>query len=437
MLLQENEVITGQKGTYQVQGKIGSESTFGAIFKALDGTGEPVVIKQLLGSTQIVADTGMDYDYVRLTFEREAQILTSHDHPQIVKGLDFFERDGDLLLAMEFINGEDLDEVLIKTMDTNGGFPFAEEEAVSIGYDLCRVIHAIHQLPGQVLYRDMKPRNVMWDAKNGKIKIIDFGTARFMESGSQSTQALGTPGYAPPEFYNTTSPLSFASDVYTIGATLFELVTGELPEALMTPVSFHGQETRLSEKFRTIICKAMDQKMQGRYQTAEAMANDLFQLPSFTDKVKIQSKVRNPYPYLSCLCMQCGAQPKNEESVFCAECGGKIHVMILHIEPTNQMVSMDLFLDKKENTIGRLDLDTKIFPDVDLSRYDPECYVSRNHAFLKREGTRFSIRSLNPTNPTIVNGYKVSSGQTVQISHDTLIELADLPIRFIVKPCLA
>jgi len=191
MLLKENDVIKGNTGTFQIQAKIGSESAFGAIFKALDETGTPVVIKQLLGATHISQNVGMDYNYVRSTFEREAKILLEHNNPQIVKAYDFFDRDDDLFVAMEFINGEDLGQVLIQHMDQNNNMPFSEKEAVLIGIDICKVIHSIHQLPGQILYRDMKPLNVMWDAQKQTIKIIDFGTARFMDEGKKCNSGSG------------------------------------------------------------------------------------------------------------------------------------------------------------------------------------------------------------------------------------------------------
>jgi len=437
MRLVENDHLKGKRGAYQVQAQIGSESTFGYIYKALDEQGIPVVIKQLLGSTHISLNVGMDYDYARRTFEREAKILLGHNNPQIVKAYDFFEKDQDLFLVMEFINGEDLDQVLIKKLDETGR-PFTEEEAVPIGIEICKVIHSIHQLPGQVLFRDMKPRNVMWDAAKQRIKIIDFGTARFMEEGKNATIALGTEGYSPPEFYNKAEPLSFSSDVYTIGSTLYELVTGEVPDRMRTPDHFHGQDNTLSDEFKTIIQKSMEQKKSDRYQTAEAMAMALSDLPSSKHIANIQSDIINPYPNLSCFCVNCGAQPKSEKSVFCTECGKEIHVIILRIIPANdQYPQMDLFLDKTENVIGRSDIDEEIFPDVDLSRYDPECYVSRKHCILKREKTKFFLTALKTTNQTKINGKTLPPDRTTEIKSDDIILLANLTVKFITKAILS
>lgn len=436
MILHEQDILQNGENRYQIQGKIGSESTFGAVFKALDQDARPVVVKQLLGPDAIGRDTGMDYTYTRQTFEREARILTSHNHPHIVQGLDFFEREGSLILVMEFINGEDLDQALIKKLDTDGQ-PFGAEEAVPIGVALCEVIHAIHQLPGQVLYRDLKPRNVMWDARERNLKIIDFGTARFTEQDKNPTQALGTPGYAPPELYVTNQPLTFAADVYTIGATLFELVTGDMPEPLMTPSSFGGREDSLGHDFCQIICKAMNQNPKQRYQTAAEMGKALAALPQAHVPVALPGSARNPYPYLSCLCPKCGAQPRDDRSLFCNDCGGKIHVMMLRIEPASLDVDgMDLFLDKAENLIGRTDMDEDIFPDIDLARYDPECYVSRRHCFLRREGTRFFLEPLKTTNHTSIEGHPVNHGRAIPITPPTAIQLANLKVSFLCKPCM-
>lgn len=438
MLLVEGDILTSPKGRYQIQGKIGSESSFGAVFKALDGNGEPVVVKQMLGAGRIARHTDLDPEYARATFRREADILVSHNHPRIVRGIEFFEREEELFLVMEFINGEDLDQVLIKRLAEEGGQPFSESEVVQMGVSLCGIIHAIHQLPGQVLYRDLKPRNVMWDAAAGEIKLIDFGTARFMDEGALPTRALGTPGYAPPEFYSTTEALSFASDVYTIGATLYELLTGEVAEPLMTPSSFHGFENSISRELQGMIRRAMAQDPRDRYQTAADMGEALSGLDAGQEQLKLSGAAGNPFPYLSCLCTRCGAQPNDDRSVFCSNCGGKIEVIFLRIMPRDDAgAGMDLFLDKQENLIGRLDMDEQIFPDVDLSRFDPSCFVSRRHCVLRRKEARFYLEPLKTTNETSINGYVVSPGRAVEIQPGASIKLADLDLMFLSRPCVA
>ena len=98
---------------------------------------------------------------------------------------------------------------------------------------------------------------------------------------------------------------------------------------------------------------------------------------------------------------------------------------------------MDLFLDKDENLIGRIDAEAGIFPDVDLSRYDPDSYVSRRHCVLRRKGSRFFLEALQSTNATLLNGYPLTPGRPVAIRSGAELLLADLGIRFLVKPCLS
>ena len=117
-------------------------------------------------------------------------------------------------------------------------------------------------------------------------------------------------------------------------------------------------------------------------------------------------------------------------------CGGKIHVIMLRVEPTDDRPGMEMFLEKGENLLGRMDVDSQVFPDVDLSRYDPKLYVSRKHAVLKRDGNRFFIEAMKATNPTTVNNYQISPGRTVEIASGAKLVLANLALEFVIKPCL-
>ncbi len=205
---------------------------------------------------------------------------------------------------------------------------------------------------------------------------------------------------------------------------------------MITPRSFHGQESRLSQGFRDVVVKAMAQEQKDRYATAQAMGQVLEVLPLWQGKPRIKGQPYNPYPYLSCLCMDCGAQPRNNQSVFCSSCGGKIHVIMLRVEPQDGRPGMEMFLEKGANLIGRMDVDSQVFPDADLARYDPDCFVSRKHALLKRDGNRFFLEALAATNPTQINDYQLVTGRTVEIASGARLLIANLNLRFIVKPCL-
>ncbi len=228
------------------------QGAYGTVFRARDAEGAFVVIKQLF-------DTGSgspeDFAYQRKLFWREADILSQINHPKIVR---FIERipddkphsappDGDLFLVLELVQGPSLRKVFDEYRAANNNQPFPAETVVAVGTELCEALDYVHRMPGQIIYRDLKPENVMWDAQNQVCKLVDFGTARFSAKNRKVTQGLGTEGYAPPELYSTRADVTFSADVFTIGALMYELLTGETPEPKMTPRDFRGFDPRIPD----------------------------------------------------------------------------------------------------------------------------------------------------------------------------------------------
>jgi serine/threonine-protein kinase len=106
---------------------------------------------------------------------------------------------------------------------------------------------------------------------------------------------------------------------------------------------------------------------------------------------------------------------------------------MLRVLPRNAPPTL-LYLQKNESLLGRTDPDTGIFPDVDLSRFDAGRFVSRKHALIKRDNTRFFLTAQKTLNPTRVNGFAVAEGATVPIQNDDRLEFADLVCNFVVRP---
>ena len=156
-------------------------------------------------------------------FCREADMLMQLEHPYLPKVVARFQEHGRHFLVMERVEGPTLQSVL-----KDAKVPLAESDVVAWGVQLCEVLHYLHSLQPPIVYRDLKPANVMVSVR-GPLKLVDFGIARVLNpTQAGDTTAYGTPGYAPIEQYlGKTSP---RSDLYALGATLYQLLTLQDPE---------------------------------------------------------------------------------------------------------------------------------------------------------------------------------------------------------------
>lgn len=157
-------------------------------------------------------------------FEQEAQLLARLRHPYLPQVHDFFQdgSSGRYYLVMDFVEGETLATILAR----EGALP--EHVVREWGDQLCEVLHYLHQQTPPIVFRDLKPGNIMLD-RSGHIKLIDFGIARFFKpTQTKDTQVIGTPGYAAPEQYGH-GQTDARSDIYGLGVTLLTLLTGYDP----------------------------------------------------------------------------------------------------------------------------------------------------------------------------------------------------------------
>src|SRR5277367_444400 len=158
-------------------------------------------------------------------FQREAMVLSSLKHPNIVLIHDYFEEEGNYFLVMEYVEGENLQH---KLMEQGHGFP--EQEVRAWAAKVCEVLNYLHTHHPPVIYRDLKPSNIMVDTA-GNIKLVDFGIARPYAEESDNTHVVSG-GYSPPEqYWGGADP---RSDLYGLGATMHFLLTGVEPLALQT-----------------------------------------------------------------------------------------------------------------------------------------------------------------------------------------------------------
>lgn len=215
----------------------------------------------------------------------EASIMKNLDHPMLPRIVGIEEDPKFFYIIMDFVQGENL-----KTVVTSSG-PQAQDTVVSWGVKLCDVLTYLHGKG--IVYRDMKPANIML-SPDGNIKLIDFGIAReYKENASEDTTALGTEGYAAPEQYEGKGQTDARTDVYGMGITLFQLLTGVNPSSYQENIfSIRLQNPNLSSGLDKIILKCTNKDPRKRYQSTEELKKALLNYRKLDDKfLKKQKKV--------------------------------------------------------------------------------------------------------------------------------------------------
>jgi TolB-like protein/tetratricopeptide (TPR) repeat protein/predicted Ser/Thr protein kinase len=214
-------------------------------------------------------------------FRREAEAAARLEHPGIVPIHEVGERDGQCYFSMKFVEGGQLDEVVKHT-------PISIRQAAELIAKVARTVHYAHE--HGILHRDVKPGNILLD-KNGEPHLTDFGLARLVEAESTVTgtkEVLGTPSYmAPEQAAGETAKLGKATDVYGLGAVLYQLLTGQPPFAGGTtyetirllrntePRQPRFLNPRVDRDLNTICLKCLEKDPMRRYASALALAEDL------------------------------------------------------------------------------------------------------------------------------------------------------------------
>ncbi len=213
-------------GRYRINRVLGSGG-MGRVYLANDTrlAHRPVAVKEM-----VIGDNTQERKAVE-DFAREARVLAVLSHPGIPRIIDYFVEHGRHYLVMEFVAGGDLQAMLDKL---GQGGRLAEAQVLRWSHQILDVLEFLHAQTPPIVYRDLKPGNIMID-KDGRAMLIDFGIARFLPpAGGRGTQ-IGSIGYAPPEQY--TGKVEPRSDLYALGATMHHLLTGRDPQ-LAPPFAF-------------------------------------------------------------------------------------------------------------------------------------------------------------------------------------------------------
>lgn len=197
----------------------------------------------------------------------EANMMKRLDHPALPRIVDIIDNGITIYVVMDYIEGESLDKIL------NEYGAQSEELVIGWAKQLCDALSYLHLQKPSIIYRDMKPANVMLKPE-GNIKIIDFGIAReYKEQNLADTTVLGTKGYAPPEQYSgQTDP---RSDIFALGMTMHHLLTGIDPRNGEPYAPVRQWNPELSEGIEMIIDKCVQPAVENRYQSCEDLLYDL------------------------------------------------------------------------------------------------------------------------------------------------------------------
>lgn len=266
--------MLGELGDYELLEEIGRGGQ-GVVFRARQKSLNRTVALKVISLGQWASKAHLK------RFRREAEAAASLDHPSIVPIYEVGERDGSCYFSMKFVEGGQLDEVVRRT-------PMSIRQAVELIAKVARTVHYAHE--HGILHRDIKPGNILLDAK-GEPRLTDFGLARLVETESTVTrtmEVLGTPSYmAPEQAVGNNAAISSATDVYGLGAVLYQLLTGQPPFAGGTtyetiklvldnePRQPRQLNPKIDRDLSTICLKCLEKEPKRRYSSALALAEDL------------------------------------------------------------------------------------------------------------------------------------------------------------------
>ena len=207
---------------------------------------------------------------------REPRLLASLNHPNIVTILTAEKQENVFFIVMEFVPGETLETIIAR----DG----ALEISLALDYT-CQICNAVdHAHRHGVLHRDLRPANVLV-AESGMLKVADFGTSRFLEIAAHGTTVIGSPPYMAPEQFH--GKAVFASDLYSVGVTMYQMMTGVLPYDTPSPADLDRlmrgelitaprlKNPKIPKAISDIVVKALAPEIHARYQRASDLLDDV------------------------------------------------------------------------------------------------------------------------------------------------------------------
>jgi serine/threonine-protein kinase len=437
---------------YEIVRRIGGGG-MGAVYLAKDrNLGEaPRAVKEMIESH--IDDA--QHEKAIADFKRESLLLTELEHPSIPTVYDYFYDDASerFYLVMKFIPGSDLSS---KLRNAPGG-RVDEPTVTEWGIQVADVLHYLHTRPQPIIYRDLKPANLMIDSNSNRIMLIDFGIARWVNKKEKGVTAVGTMGYAPPELFSGQADARV--DIYSLGATMFHLLTGSDPQDNPLLIFDFTKNPRprqinpaLSSEMERLLTRAVEYKPEQRFQSGAELREAL---------VTHLEKLRSGQVSFGAPAFELGGETMRVAMVFCGFCGGRIaadDIFCAHCGSRQPMAGTDsggalvaprstaklvvagtteldasFLLQRDSNLVGRTDPLSNIFPEVDLSRFDPQTKVSRRHARIWREGEAFMVEDLGSVNGTVINDIiRLEARQPRSLDSGDRIRMGETTLHFLI-----
>jgi serine/threonine-protein kinase len=361
---------------------------------------------------------------------------------------------------MKYISGGDLSARLRAAPEGR----IDEKSVTEWGIQIADVLDYLHNQPSTIVYRDLKPSNIMIDGNTSRVMLIDFGIARSIgHIEEKGVTAVGTMGYAPPELFS--GNVEPRSDIYSLGSTMFHLLTGADPQSNPLLIFDFQKNPRprqinpqLSDQIERILMRSVEYSAQSRFSSAGEMKAALEEHLANLKAGRVTYGVKEIPSSVSLanqnvFCGFCG-QKIVATDLFCAFCGSKqpmaqhgVHSEIytparmtakLLVTGTSDFESSTFDLEKADNLIGRRDPMSNIFPEVDLSRYDPQTKISRRHARIWREGNDFLVEDLGSSNGTTLlagpsKSMRLLPHQPTPLTSGDQLRVGDTTLHFVVS----
>ncbi|MGD8791702.1 MAG: protein kinase [Anaerolineae bacterium] len=426
------------------------------------GSGQLWALKELRPQTQDRSEQAMARDL----FEQEARLLRDLDQVNIPKIADFFEESGRACLVMEFIWGESLEKRLTAT-----NAPLLETDVLKWAIQLCEALDYLHARQPPIIFRDIKPSNVMV-TNTGLVKLIDFGIARTYKVGKKrDTVAMGSENYAAPEQWGK-GQTDARSDLYALGATMYHLLANMAPTPAFLPsepLPLANYNSALSRETIVLVERAMSRDRKGRFQSAAEMRRALLQalpvpyvppavpspraaavapapvaqpqpqpqpVPQPQPQPQPQSAPRpkpqpSPPPPATRNCPACG-RANLKTSRFCVGCGHAFvpigRAILRVIEPVR--AAWEMPVHRSPMLLGRASEAEGYEPDFDMTFYDEGDYVSRRHARITRGRGGYFVADLGSSNGTTVNGQTLAPRRAYRLRNGDRIKVGLVVIQF-------